>query len=305
MATLVFGHKNPDTDSITSTLVMTDLQTKLGHDVMACRLGDVNKETQYILNHFQIEAPKLIDAVTENDEVILVDHNEFNQSADGIEKARIKMVVDHHRLANFQTSEPLFYRAEPVGCTGTILYKMYKENGIEIEPTMAGLMASAIISDSLLFKSPTCTPEDEKACRELAEIAGLDVEVYGLEMLKAGTDLSDYSAEQLLGIDSKVFPMGTSTVEIAQIKCVSIEDMMTRKAELEEQMKAIIAQKGLNLFVAVITDILNSNSQVITLGDRTDIVEKAFNVELVDNTALLAGVVSRKKQIVPFMDRNA
>ncbi|MTL49259.1 manganese-dependent inorganic pyrophosphatase, partial [Turicibacter sanguinis] len=183
MATLVFGHKNPDTDSITSTLVMTDLQTKLGHDVMACRLGDVNKETQYILNHFQIEAPKLIDAVTENDEVILVDHNEFNQSADGIEKARIKMVVDHHRLANFQTSEPLFYRAEPVGCTGTILYKMYKENGIEIEPTMAGLMASAIISDSLLFKSPTCTPEDEKACRELAEIAGLDVEVYGLEML--------------------------------------------------------------------------------------------------------------------------
>lgn len=170
---------------------------------------------------------------------------------------------------------------------------------------MAGLMASAIISDTLLFKSPTCTPEDEKACRELAEIAGLDVEVYGLEMLKAGTDLSDYSAEQLLGIDSKVFPMGTSTVEIAQINTVSIEDMMTRKAELEEQMKAIIAQKGLNLFVAVITDILNSNSQVITLGDRTDIVEKAFNVELVDNTALLAGVVSRKKQIVPFMDRNA
>lgn len=132
MATLVFGHKNPDTDSITSTLVMTDLQTKLGHDVMACRLGDVNKETQYILNHFQIEAPKLIDAVTENDEVILVDHNEFNQSADGIEKARIKMVVDHHRLANFQTSEPLFYRAEPVGCTGTILYKMYKEMELKL-----------------------------------------------------------------------------------------------------------------------------------------------------------------------------
>ena len=145
MATLVFGHKNPDTDSITSTLVMTDLQTKLGHDVMACRLGDVNKETQYILNHFQIEAPKLIDAVTENDEVILVDHNEFNQSADGIEKARIKMVVDHHRLANFQTSEPLFYRAEPVGCTGTILYKMYKENGIEIEPTITATISMTIV----------------------------------------------------------------------------------------------------------------------------------------------------------------
>ena len=305
MATLVFGHKYPDTDSITSTLVMTDLQTKLGMDVKACRLGDVNKETQYILNHFQVEAPTLIEEVTENDEVILVDHNEFNQSANGIEKATIKMVVDHHRIANFQTSEPLFYRAEPVGCTGTILYKMYKENGIEIEPKIAGLMASAIISDSLLFKSPTCTPQDEKACRELAQIAGLDVETYGLEMLKAGTDLSDLTAGQLLGIDAKVFPMGSSTVEIAQINVVSIEDMMTRKAELEEQMQAIIAEKGLNLFVAVITDILNSNSQVIALGERTDIVEKAFNVELTENTALLEGVVSRKKQIVPVMDRIA
>lgn len=305
MATLVFGHKNPDTDSITSTLVMTDLQTKLGMDVKACRLGDVNKETQYILNHFQVEAPTLIEEVTENDEVILVDHNEFNQSANRIEKATIKMVVDHHRIANFQTSEPLFYRAEPVGCTGTILYKMYKENGIEIEPKIAGLMASAIISDSLLFKSPTCTPQDEKACRELAQIAGLDVETYGLEMLKAGTDLSDLTAGQLLGIDAKVFPMGSSTVEIAQINVVSIEDMMTRKAELEEQMQAIIAEKGLNLFVAVITDILNSNSQVIALGERTDIVEKAFNVELTENTALLEGVVSRKKQIVPVMDRIA
>ena len=305
MATLVFGHKNPDTDSITSTLVMTDLQTKLGMDVKACRLGDVNKETQYILNHFQVEAPTLIEEVTENDEVILVDHNEFNQSANGIEKATIKMVVDHHRIANFQTSEPLFYRAEPVGCTGTILYKMYKENGIEIEPKIAGLMASAIISDSLLFKSPTCTPQDEQACRELAQIAGLDVETYGLEMLKAGTDLSDLTAGQLLGIDAKVFPMGSSTVEIAQINVVSIEDMMTRKAELEEQMQAIIAEKGLNLFVAVITDILNSNSQVIALGERTDIVEKAFNVELTENTALLEGVVSRKKQIVPVMDRIA
>lgn len=305
MATLVFGHKNPDTDSITSTLVMTDLQTKLGMDVKACRLGDVNKETQYILNHFQVEAPTLIEEVTENDEVILVDHNEFNQSANGIEKATIKMVVDHHRIANFQTSEPLFYRAEPVGCTGTILYKMYKENGIEIEPKIAGLMASAIVSDSLLFKSPTCTPQDEKACRELAQIAGLDIEVYGLEMLKAGTDLSDLTAAQLLGIDAKVFPMGSSTVEIAQINVVSIDDMMARKAELEEQMQAIIAEKGLNLFVAVITDILNSNSQVIALGERTDIVTKAFNVDLVENTALLEGVVSRKKQIVPVMDRIA
>ena len=305
MTTLVFGHKNPDTDSITSAIVMADLQAKLGNVAQACRLGDINKETQYILNYFKLEAPTLINEVAENTEVVLVDHNEFGQSVQGIEKAKITMVVDHHRIANFQTAEPLFFRAEPVGCTATILYKMYRENGFEIDETMAGLMASAIISDSLLFKSPTCTPVDEQACRELAKIANLDVETYGLDMLKAGTDLSDYNASQLLGIDAKVFPMGTATVEIAQINTVSIEDMMTRKSELEEQMKELINKKELNLFVAVITDILNSNSQIIALGERLDLVEKGFKIKLEDNTALLEGVVSRKKQIVPVMDRIA
>jgi len=302
---LVFGHKNPDTDTICSAIAMADLQTKLGNEATPMRLGNLNKETQYVLNHFQVEAPLLLDGSLAGKEVILVDHNEFGQSADGIGEATIKMVVDHHRIANFQTAEPLFFRAEPVGCTATILYKMFKESGVTIEPKIAGLMASAIVSDSLLFKSPTCTPEDEKACRELAEIAGIDLDVYGMDMLKAGTDLSDYSAGQLLGIDAKVFPMGTATVEIAQINTVSIDDMLTRKNELEAQMEAIITEKGLDLFVAVITDILNSNSQIIALGNRTDIVEKGFQVKLVENTALLEGVVSRKKQIVPVMDKSA
>ncbi len=304
MTTLVFGHKNPDTDSITSAIVMADLQTKLGQTVEAVRLGELNKETQFILNHFNLETPRLIENLDGVKEVILVDHNEAGQSADGIENVKIAMVVDHHRIA-FQTAEPLFFRAEPVGCTGTILYKMFKENGVEIEAHIAGLMASAIISDTLLFKSPTCTPQDEAACRELAAIANLDVEGYGLEMLKAGTDLSDFSAEQLINIDSKVFPMGAAQVEIAQVNTVSIEDMMTRADELKAAMTAAIEAKGLNLFVVALTDILNSNSQVIALGERTDIVEKAFGVTLENDTALLAGVVSRKKQIVPPMDKNA
>lgn len=237
--------------------------------------------------------------------VILVDHNERGQSIPGIEEADILEIVDHHRVADIQTVGPLMFRGEPLGSTATIVTKMFDELDVEMPSHIAGLLLGAVVSDTLLFKSPTCTPQDEKACRELAQIAGLDVETYGLEMLKAGTDLSDLTAGQLLGIDAKVFPMGSSTVEIAQINVVSIEDMMTRKAELEEQMQAIIAEKGLNLFVAVITDILNSNSQVIALGERTDIVEKAFNVELTENTALLEGVVSRKKQIVPVMDRIA
>ena len=302
---LVFGHKNPDTDTICSALVMAHLQNTLGTAAKAVRLGNLNKETQYVLDHFNVEVPALLDSPVAGQEVILVDHNEFGQSADGIEGASIKMVVDHHRIANFQTSEPLFYRAEPVGCTATIIYKMFKENNVEITAVMAGLLASAIISDSLLFKSPTCTEEDEKACRALAVIAGIDLDVYGMDMLKAGTDLSDYSAGQLLGIDAKVFPMGSATVEIAQINTVSISDMLSRKNELEAQMQSIISEKGLDLFVAVITDILNSNSQIIALGNRTDIVEKGFQIQLVENTALLEGVVSRKKQIVPVMDKIA
>ncbi|MGL4973050.1 MAG: manganese-dependent inorganic pyrophosphatase [Culicoidibacterales bacterium] len=302
--TLIFGHKNPDTDSITSSLVMADLQTQLGLDVEAVRLGDFGKETQFILDHFQVEAPRLIENLDGVENVMLVDHNEFNQSADGIENVRILAVVDHHRMANFQTSEPLLYRAEPVGCTATILYKLYRENNLEISKTIAGLMASAIVSDTLLFKSPTCTPQDLQAAKALAEIAELDLETYGLAMLKAGTDLSDYSAAQLLSIDAKPFEMNGVTMHIAQVNTASIPEVMERQAELEAAMATIIAQEELGLFLLVITDIINSNSQAIALGTATDLVEKAFAVTLENNTALLPGVVSRKKQIVPVLQNN-
>lgn len=301
--TLIFGHKNPDTDSITSSIVMADLQTQLGLDVEAVRLGTFGKETQFILDHFQVATPRLIENLDGVKTVMLVDHNEFNQSADGIENVQILAVVDHHRMANFQTAEALFYRAEPVGCTGTILYKMYRENELEIKPTIAGLMASAIISDTLLFKSPTCTPQDVKAAHALAEIANLDLETYGLEMLKAGTDLSDYNAEQLLSIDAKPFEMNGITMEIAQINTASIPEVMERQAEIEATMAQIIEARGLDLFFFAITDIINSNSQVIALGNNTDLIEKAYNVTLENNTVLLPGVVSRKKQIVPVLQK--
>ena len=154
---LVFGHKSPDTDTIASSIAMAFLQTKLGKQAVPCRLGNVNKETEYALNHFNIGAPELISEVTENDNVILVDHNEPEQSADGIANAKIYMVVDHHRIKGFETADPLFYYAEPVGCTCTILYKLFKQNSISIPADVAGIMLSAIISDTLLFKSPTCT----------------------------------------------------------------------------------------------------------------------------------------------------
>lgn len=298
MKILTFGHKNPDTDTVTSALVMEDLQKALGKDIEAVRLGDLNGETEYALKHFNINAPRVIDRL-HGEDVILVDHNEFQQSADGIEEANILMVVDHHRIANFETAGPLYYRAEPVGCTATILNKMYKEHGVEIKPEIAGLMLSAIISDSLLFKSPTCTDEDVKAAEELAAIANVDIQTYGLEMLKAGANTSDKSAEELLNIDAKSFSMGEHEVRVAQVNTVDIDEVLNRQEELENAINAETAQEGYALFVLVVTDILNSNSKVLALGQQQPAVEKAFNVALDQNTALLEGVVSRKKQVVP------
>ena len=302
---LIFGHKNPDTDTICSAMVKEILNKKRGCEKSkAVRLGNVNKETQYALNYLGMEAPELIEKVEEGQEVILVDHNEFNQSVEGIEKAKILEVVDHHRIANFETSEPLYYTARPFGCTSTILYKEFKHRNIEIEKTEAILMASAIISDTLLLKSPTTTKHDINALEELGKIAGINIEEYGLEMLKAGTDLDDFSAEELINLDAKSLDKDGTKFVIAQVNTVSIEDVLKRQNELEEAMNNAITEKGLSLFVLAITDILNSNSEIIALGTKTDAVEKAFDTKLENNTAFLEGVVSRKKQLLPFIDKN-
>lgn len=302
---LVFGHKSPDTDTICSAIVMSDFQKKLGKEAKAVRLGELNKETKFALNYFGFEAPELISSVEEGQEVILVDHNEFSQSVDGIDKAKIKMVVDHHRICDFNTAEPLYYRAEPVGCTNTILLKMYKEYGFEIDKKLAGLMLSAIISDTLLLKSPTKTDEDEKAVKELSKIAEVDYNTYGLEMLKAGTDLSDYTAEELIALDCKKCDLKDKKAKVAQVNTADITEMMKRKADFEAAIKKDIEKNNLDIFVFVITDILESNSQAIVLGNSTDIFEKGFNKKLEDNTAFLPGVVSRKKQILPVLQENA
>ncbi|PLS07192.1 manganese-dependent inorganic pyrophosphatase [Neobacillus cucumis] len=299
---LIFGHKNPDTDTICSAIAYADLKKQLGIDAEPVRLGQINGETQFALNTFNAEVPRLVETVaTEVNSVILVDHNERQQSANDIADVRVLEVIDHHRIANFETSDPLYYRCEPVGCTATILNKMYKENGKEIKKEIAGLMLSAIISDSLLFKSPTCTPEDVAAAKELAAIAGVEAETYGLEMLKAGADVRDKSIDELLSLDAKGFEMGSSKVEIAQVNVVDTADVLERQAELEAAISNIIAEKNLDLFLFVVTDILTNDSVGLALGSKTAAVEKAYNVQLENNTATLKGVVSRKKQIVPVL----
>ncbi|ARI77695.1 manganese-dependent inorganic pyrophosphatase [Halobacillus mangrovi] len=303
--TLIFGHKSPDTDTICSALVYSDLKNTLGMDTEPVRLGEVNAETQYALDQFNVEAPRLVERVSDEvEQVILVDHNERQQSVDDIEDVQVTEVIDHHRIANFETKGPLYYRAEPVGCTATILNKIYKEKGQEVSKPMAGLMLSAIISDSLLFKSPTCTDEDVEAAKELAEIAGVDAEEYGLQMLKAGADISDKTAEELITGDAKEFTMGSKTVEIAQVNTVDTDDVLTRKAELEAAMEKTVSDKGLDLFLLVVTDILTNNSTVVAVGEQAAAVSQAFDVALDGNQAVLEGVVSRKKQIVPPLNQH-
>ena len=263
-------------------------------------LGLPSEETIYALNQFKIDAPRVIEtAANETDTVALVDHNEAQQSVSDIKDVEVYAVVDHHRIANFETANPLYYRAEPVGCTNTILYKMFQEKNIAIPADIAGLMLSAIISDTLLFKSPTCTPEDEAAAAALTEIAGVSLQEYGLAMLKAGTNLDDKSIAELLTLDAKSFPMGAKNVRIAQVNTVDVQDVLNRKDELVAAMETENAVQGYDVFLLVVTNIIDSDSALLAVGSHLDTVASAFGVSLIDNVALLPGVVSRKKQVVP------
>ncbi|WP_432644831.1 manganese-dependent inorganic pyrophosphatase [Methanobrevibacter sp.] len=303
--TYVFGHKSPDSDSITSSLVMANLEKELGNkEAEAYRLGNINKETEFILDYVGIDAPELLESVEDDANVILVDHNSPSESVDNLENANILKVVDHHKLA-LNTFYPLFLRFEPLGCTETILFKLYEENNVEITKEIATLMLSAIISDTLLLKSPTTTEDDKKAVEKLSKIAEIDAEEYGLEMLKAGTDLTSFSIEEILALDAKQIDFKDVKSIVNQVNTASIPDVLEMKEELEAGMNKIIEEEDLDLFMLLITDIVNSDSQVIALGKNADLVEKAYGVKLEDNMVLLEGVVSRKKQVVPIMTENA
>lgn len=301
---LVFGHSNPDTDAIVAAKAFAYLQNQLGvADAEAVALGNPNPETAFVLAHFDEATPRVIEtAANEVDSVMLVDHNESQQSVSDLDQVTVTAVVDHHRIANFETSQPLFYRAEPVGCTSTILTKLFHENNVEIPAKLAGLMLSAIVSDTLLLKSPTTTDDDRKALEELAKIANIDVETYGLEMLKAGTDLSSKSELELVDGDAKSFDMGGKTIRIGQVNTVDLDDVFSREAALVKTMEEENQKNGYDMFLLLATNILSSDSRLLVVGEPKDIVEKAFNTELSDhNTADLPGVVSRKKQVVPSL----
>ncbi|MDO5457881.1 MAG: manganese-dependent inorganic pyrophosphatase [Atopococcus tabaci] len=297
---IIFGHKNPDTDAIGSAIAYSYLQNKLGLQTKAVALGEAGDETKYALDHFGLQHPEIVERLENpGDPVMLVDHNEFQQSIDGIEDAEILSVVDHHRIANFETSNPLNFRAEPLGSTCSIVYKLFKENQIDISQDIGGIMLSAIISDSLLFKSPTCTPTDAEIAKDLAEIAQVDLNTYGLDMLRAGTNVDKFTEEEILEGDAKTFEMGESTVRIGQVNVVDIQDVLKRKETLIHEMEKLSTANNYGLYLLVITDILESNSQGLVVGSQLEAVEEAFATGIENHEIALEGVVSRKKQVVP------
>ena len=282
----ITGHKNPDTDTIMSALVAEYLYTHLGYNVEAIKQGELNPETKFAIEKTGLRIPNTITKLTKNSKVILVDHNNPMESLENITELNIINIIDHHAI-KLDLGSPTYVRTEPVGCTATILFKMFRENSIEIPKNIALAMLSAIISDSLLFKSPTCTDEDKKVASELEKIAGINKEEYGMEMLKAGTDLSSYSIEEILNIDRKTAVYGNYKASINQVMTADVEETLKLKEELESGMKKIIEEENLDLFMLLITDIINSDSTVIALGNKTEAVEKGYNITLNNNMAVL------------------
>lgn len=265
---LVFGHQKPDTDAIGSSYGFSYLSNHrpngaLNTEVVA--LGTPNEETQFVLDYFGVKAPRVVKSAKEEgvDTVILTDHNEFQQSISDIEDLTIYGVVDHHRVANFNTAAPLFMTVEPVGSASSIVYRKFLEANVEIPKEVAGLLLSGLISDTLLLKSPTTHVTDHKVAKELAEIAGVNLEEYGLAMLKAGTNLSTKTAEELIDIDAKTFELNGSNVRIAQVNTVDIPEVLERLSDIKAAINASMTVNGYDDFVFMITDIVNSTLKLL------------------------------------------
>ena len=231
--------------------------------------------------------------------VILVDHNERGQSIPGIEEADILEIVDHHRVADIQTVGPLLFRGEPLGSTATIVTRMFEEQDVEMPSYIAGLLLGAVISDTLLFKSPTCTPVDTKIAKKLAEIAGVDIQEFAMEMFKAGTSLVGKTVDEIFNQDFKKFSFDNLQVGVAQVNSMDIEGFLPYKKDMLDYMNKFAEDNNLEFTLLLLTDIINANSEIFVGGPRPELVEKAFNVQLIDRQGTLEGVISRKKQVVP------
>lgn len=303
MSTYVFGHTTPDSDSIVGAISLSYLKNQLGEECTPTRQGEVNPETAFILDRFGFEAPELKTKYA-GENVYLIDFMESSQSPEDINEATILGIVDHHKLGDLKTATPLEMWVRPVGCSNTIVKQMYDYHGIEIPKEIAGMMMCAILSDTVIFKSPTCTKEDTKACKELAAIAGVeDYKALGMEMFTVKSNVLNATKRELVLRDFKDFNMGGNKLGVGQLEVVDLSVFDEMKEELFDAMAELKAEGQRHSVLLLLTDIIQEGSQLLVLSDEPTKIESAFEIALADSQVWLPKVMSRKKQIIPFLEK--
>jgi len=303
MSTYVFGHTTPDSDSIIGAISLSYLKNQLGEDTTPSRQGEINPETAFILKKFGFEKP-ILKTNYAGENVYLIDFMESSQSPSDIAEATILGVVDHHKLGDLKTDTPLEMWVRPVGCSNTIVKQMFDYFGVEIPKDLAGMMMSAILSDTVIFKSPTCTKEDTKAVKELALIAQIeDPKALGMEMFIIKSDVLTDTKRALVLRDFKDFNMGGEKIGVGQLEVVDLSVFDNMKEELFEAMSEIKAEENRHSVLLLLTDIMQEGSQLLVLSDENAKIENAFNITLENREVWLPKVMSRKKQIIPFLEK--
>jgi manganese-dependent inorganic pyrophosphatase len=301
MTISVTGHANPDTDSVTSAIALAALLNAQGQEAVACMqiaAADLNPESTTVLNRFGLAAPEMLtDAAGKK--VALVDFSDLAQGPANLDSAEVVAVVDHHKIGDITTNNPILFRAEPVGCTGTVLNKMFKDAGVAIPTDVAGGMLAAILSDTVNFKSPTCTEDDKIAVADLKVVAGVeDTEELFMEMLKAKSAVDGVPAKDLLFRDYKDFDMKGNKVGVGQLELATLDQVADIREALLGAMKEVKAD-GRHTVLLMLTDVVKEGTDLVVLSDDTALIEKAFDGKLDGNSMWIPGMMSRKKQTVP------
>lgn len=303
MTAYVLGHKIPDSDSICSAISLAYLKNAIGEPAVAVRQGELNPETAFILDKFGIEAPVLKTSFA-GENVYIVDHSDRAQSPDDLSEATVLGIVDHHKLGDITTSAPLECWIRPVGCSNTIIKEMYDYYKVEVPAGIAGIMLAAILSDTVIFKSPTCTDLDIRAVEELAAIAGVDdPKAFGVEMFKVKSQVDGTPARELVMRDFKDFDMSGNLVGIGQLETVDLSVFDQIKADLAADIAALKAEGNRHSVCLLLTDIMQEGSELLVVSDEPATIEAAFATQLSDGKAWLPGVLSRKKQVVPPLEK--
>lgn len=301
--TYVIGHKNPDTDAIVSAIVNANIRNYLGDEAKAIKLGPLNKETEFVLKYWEAETPETITKLPEESPVVLVDHNEKSQAIDNIENMDIISIIDHHKF-NLVTDKPLHIIAHPLGSTATILGDLMLNADVVPTQQEAGLLISAIISDTLFFRSATTTEQDKKLVEELNQIAKIeDLESYSLEMFNAKSDLGDIPVKDLIKLDYKEYEIEGKKVAVGVLETTSTEYGLNRKDELVQAMQEIKKQDSLDHLIFCIVNIIEEeNVTIVSDSSDSELVQGAFNKEENHNLIKLGNLLSRKKQITPTIE---